>query len=207
MRAGTESTLPAWAARATEELHASDRQAIEIARDLTVEQLNRSPAPGSWSVGQCLEHLFISNEVYLPPMTRALDASTSSAQARLSPSPVDEITPGWFARYFIRTYIDPATQRARAKAPGKLRPAHDVAPDILDKFLRSNDVARDLVNRASVYDVNRIRFKNPFVAGIRFTVGTGVEIIWRHQRRHLLQAERVRAWVLKERHLSLDMKE
>jgi hypothetical protein len=66
-----------------------------------------------------------------------------------------------------------------------------VAPDILDRFARSNVVLRDLVRRASGYDVNRIRFRNPFIAAVRFSVGTGFEIVWRHQRRHLLQAERV----------------
>src|SRR2546430_4319296 len=39
----------------------------------------------------------------------------------------------------------------------------------------------------------RSRFKNPFVRIIRFTVGTGLEVLWRHERRHLLQAERIRA--------------
>ena len=40
-------------------------------------------------------------------------------------------------------------------------------------------------------NVNRIRFWNPFIPGIRFTVGTGLQIIVGHERRHLLQAERV----------------
>ncbi|HEX5215835.1 MAG TPA: DinB family protein [Vicinamibacterales bacterium] len=154
---------------------------------MTVAELNWRPSPSEWSVGQCLEHLFITNEVYLPPMARALDGHAPA------PQPAAAITPGWFGRYFIRNYIDPETQRAPKKAPSKIVPSHRVDADILAKFLRSNDAARDLVRRASAYDVNRIRFKNPFVAGIRFTVGTGVEIVWRHQRRHLLQAERVRA--------------
>ena len=176
-----------WAVRAIEELDRSDRQASAVRRDLTPMQLNWRASPDTWSVGQCLEHLYNANEVYLPPIAKALDSASPISSAP------DEITPGWFGRYFIKHHIDPATQRARHKAPGKIRPAHDVAPDILDKFLRSNDVARALVRRANDYDVNRIRFKNPFVAWIRFTVGTGIEIVWRHQRRHLLQAERVRA--------------
>jgi len=49
-----------------------------------------------------------------------------------------------------------------------------------------------LVQDASDYDVNRIRFKNPFVPLLRFTVGTGLEILSKHQDRHLLQAERVK---------------
>jgi len=187
MPAASDNALPAWAARAIDELHASDRQATAVALGLDAEQLNQPPAPGSWSVGQCLEHLYIANEVYLPPMTQALQGQY--------PSAVEQVTPGWFGRYFIRTYIDPTTQKARAKAPGKIRPAQRVDADILARFLRSNDAARDLVRRASAFDVNRIRFKNPFVGGIRFTVGTGIEIVWRHQRRHLLQAERARAGI------------
>ena len=53
-------------------------------------------------------------------------------------------------------------------------------------------MARQLISRASDYDVNHIRFKNPFIPFLRFTVGTGLEILSKHQSRHLLQAERVR---------------
>jgi DinB superfamily len=176
--------LPAWAARMLEELDASDRQASAVARELSLEQLNWSPAPGQWSVGQCLDHLLMANQVYLPPMARALDGRPHA--------PVQEITPGWFGRWFIRTQIDPSTQRRRGRAPGKITPAQHVDPSVLDQFVRSNDTVRDLVGRASAHDVNRIRFVNPFVPLVRFTVGTGLEIVWKHQRRHLLQAERVR---------------
>jgi hypothetical protein len=176
--------LPAWSSRMLAELDASDRHADQIARGLGPEQLNWRPAEDSWSVGQCLQHLQQANETYLPPIARALDDR--------SPSPVDVITPGWLGRWFIRGYIDPSTQKKPHRAPGKIAPARHVDPSVLDRFLQSNEYARDLVRRASAYDVNRIRFVNPFVPLIRFTVGTGLEIVWKHQRRHLLQAERIR---------------
>jgi hypothetical protein len=176
--------LPAWSSRMLAELDASDRHAGQIARGLSPEQLNWRPAPEAWSVGQCLQHLHHANEVYLPPIARALDDQ--------SPSPVDVVTPGWLGRWFIRGSIDPSTQKTPHRAPGKIAPAQHVDPSVLERFLQSNESARDLVRRASAYDVNRIRFVNPFVPLIRFTVGTGLEIVWKHQRRHLLQAERVR---------------
>jgi hypothetical protein len=40
--------------------------------------------------------------------------------------------------------------------------------------------------------VNRIRYRNPFIPLLRFTVGAGLEIIAKHASRHLLQAEGVR---------------
>jgi hypothetical protein len=105
---------------------------------------------------------------------------------------VDEITPGWFSRWFIRTYIAPNPGGKRARAPKKIEPTKQVEPIILEAFLRSTEAARALVRHASDYDVNRLRYKNPFVPLLRFTVGTGLEIIARHEHRHLLQAETVR---------------
>ena len=80
----------------------------------------------------------------------------------------------------------------RARAPKKVDPSKSVRPDILSAFLRSNQAARELVTRAAEYDVNALRFKNPFIPLLRLTVGTGLEITSNHQSRHLLQAEGVR---------------
>lgn len=177
-------TLPAWATRLIADLDENDRRAQEIAGDLTLAQLNWRASPETWSVGQCLEHLCNANVVYLPPIEKSLEARPSS--------PVAEITPGWFGRWFIQSYIEPSAQTRKRRAPRKIAPVRDVGADVLARLLDSNVVARDLIRRAAAYDVNRIRFVNPFVPVIRFTVGTGLEIVARHQRRHLLQAEGVR---------------
>jgi hypothetical protein len=183
MSTAPTDTAPAWSRQLIAELQASDQRAIALARPLTAEQLNWKPRPGSWSVGQCLEHLCISGEVYLQPIESALKNRPRS--------PVEHITPGWFGAWFIRNYIAPSTKKA--KAPRKITPVlSTVDPSILDRFLAMNRDVRALIERAAPYDVNRIRFVNPFVSIIRFTVGTGFEIISKHEDRHLLQAERVR---------------
>ncbi len=180
----TDSGLPAWSTQLTDELETNDRQATELARGLSPEQLNWKPAESVWSVGQCLQHLCVTNDVYLPAIAKALDDRPRS--------PVQGITPGWLGRWFIRTYIEPSPRSKKAQAPRKIAPAERVDSSVLEVFLRGNDIARALVRRAGAYDVNRIRFKNPLIPLLRFTVGTGLEILWRHQRRHLLQAERIR---------------
>ena len=180
----TVSQQSAWVGRLIDEFDASDRRAIMLAGDLSESQLNWHHSPHSWSIGQCLLHLLHSNLVYLPPLKRALEGRSAS--------PVAEITPGAFGAWFIRSYIDPATQKRRGKAPRKTKPAPHVAADVLDQFVKSNEAVRDLVKRAAPYDVNRIRFVNPFIPVIRFTVGTGFEILSRHEGRHLRQGERVR---------------
>jgi hypothetical protein len=139
----------------------------------------------AWSIGQCLEHLRVGNEVVLPEISAALEGRPPRNTA-------DEITLGWFARYFIRTYIAANPGGKRAKAPLKIQPASQVDPTVLEAFLRSMEAVRTVVSHARHYDVNRIRYKNPFIPGLRFTVGAGLEILAKHPGRHLLQAEGVK---------------
>ncbi len=178
------SVLPNWSLRLISEFDVADRHAESIAKILSAVQLNWRPRQDAWSIGQCLEHLHVANEVYLPALSAALEGC--------QPRRVDELRHGWFSRWFIRTYIAPNPGGTRALAPKKIAPVTEVDVFVLDAFLRSNEAARKLVRRASDYDVNRIRFENPFIPLVRFTVGTGLEIIAKHQSRHLLQAERVR---------------
>jgi hypothetical protein len=182
--AGAEFRLPAWSLRLVSELEAADRRAEGIAQALSPEQLNWQPRPGAWSVGQCLEHLYITNGVYFPAISAALKEPQQAV--------VEEIRLGWFSRWFIRNYIAPNPDGPRARAPKKIEPSKTVDPAILAAFLGSNQAVRELVRRAAEYDVNALRFKNPFIPLLRFTVGTGLEIISKHQSRHLLQAEGVR---------------
>ena len=184
MTAPQETPAPAWSVRLALELGANDQTAQALAAGLTEEQFNWQPAMGSWSVGQCLEHLCRTNEAYL--------ASISAALKEKPDSPVEQITPGWFGRWFIRSFVEPTPNTKRVSAPPKIRPAARVDLDVLDRFLSSNNSCREFIVRTCGKDINRIRFWNPFVPGIRFTVGTGLEIITGHERRHLLQAERVR---------------
>jgi hypothetical protein len=173
-----------WSLRILSELDAADRRAESVAAGLSPSQLNWQPRQGAWSVGQCLDHLRTGNEIMAPLLSAALEGRPHG--------PVEEITLGWLSGCFIRTYTAPNPGGTRAKAPKKIEPAMQVEPVILKNFLRSTEAARLLVKQASNYDVNRIRYKNPFIPLLRFTVGVGLEIIAKHQGRHLLQAEAVK---------------
>jgi hypothetical protein len=171
--------------RLISELDAADARATSLAQELSREQLNWKPHPAKWSIGQCLDHLRVANETYCRAMANALEDQP--------PSIVEEITPGWFGRWFIRKFIEPSHKTTRGRAPKKTKPAPEVDSSVLDRYLASNKNARELIDRAGNYDVNHIRFTNPYIPVIRFTLGTGFEVLSAHQRRHLLQAERVKS--------------
>lgn len=175
---------PAWCERLTSDLTASDASAKALVTGLTEDQLNWQPAPSAWSIGQCLDHLCLMNDVYLPPVMAALKDAPEG--------PAEEIVLGWFAAWFFRSFVEPSPSSKRAPAPAKIRPSQRIPLSVLDHFLAGNQSCRDVIADARSKDVNRVRFWNPFVPGIRFTAGAGLQIIATHERRHLLQAQRVR---------------
>jgi hypothetical protein len=173
-----------WPDRIIARLDEADHRAHALADNLRIEQLNWRPSPDEWSIGQCLEHLLVFNHLYMAAISRALDKQL--------PSPVSEVEAGRISAWFMRTYVEPGSHTRRVRSPHKIKPGERVNPFVLNDFLRSNQEAKNLVRRAGAYDVNRIRYKNPLVPFVRFTVGVGLELTWKHQFRHVLQAERVK---------------
>jgi hypothetical protein len=182
----TVAVSPAWSERLVSEFNDSDARVKTLTKGLSVTQLNWPPRPDAWSIGQCLEHLAISSDVYL--------AAIASALINRQPGgSVDQIVLGPFGGYFIRNFIEPTPTTKRARAPRKITPTRSsLDSGIVDRFLAGNEKARALVRRAAGYDVNHVRFRNPFIPLLRFSVGTGLELHSSHERRHLLQAERVK---------------
>lgn len=184
--AAHHSVSPAspWSVRLASALSANDAAAKQLLDGLTEQQLNWQPSPTSWSIGQCFDHLCATTDLYLPPILAALKDKPDS--------PVNEIALGSVSSWFIRSFIEPSPNTKRAKAPSKIKPASSTSLSVLDRFLSGNQSCRDLLLTARCKNVNRIRFWNPFIPGLRFTVAAGLEIIPAHQRRHLLQAQRAR---------------
>jgi hypothetical protein len=173
--------------RLLDALRAVDAEARAIGADLDDDAFNRSPEPGrAWSVAQCFDHMTRTGRAYLAPLRDATAEARQRGLGRRGP-----IDPGYFGGLFLE-YLEPPP-RFRFPAPGQIRPGPG-APKLptLQAFLGMQTDARALVEEAAGLDLNRARFVNPFVPGVRFRVGTGFLIIAGHNRRHLWQARRVR---------------
>ena len=77
------------------------------------------------------------------------------------------------------------------KAPGKIRPVSVEPEQAFQELRRGHIEIQELLAATAQPDLNRIRFKNPFIPVLHFTVATGLLIMAAHGRRHLEQAERL----------------
>ena len=183
-RANT-ADLPPHLRSILDDLDKSDQEARRIVTGLSDEQANWRPVETAWSIAQCLDHLGRTNTVYVAALLKA--GQDARPDARRDGGPIE---PGWFGRFFVRTLEPPP--RRKLRAPKKIVPASAMAGrEVLERFLRSQEDVRVVIRDGAGLDLNRIRFHNPFLGFLRFTVGTGLLIIAAHNRRHLWQAERV----------------
>lgn len=167
------------------------REFDAMARDVPVtfgrlnwRQLNWRPAPASWSVAQCFDHLVKSEAAMSSEIARALDRALPLTLWQRLP-----LWPRLFGWMLVASQA-PGGKR-KFKAPEAAVPsASDVAPGVLDRFVaRQQDLATTV--RALDEDRGRRIMVSPFAAQITYSVLDGYRIIAAHQRRHFAQAQGV----------------
>jgi hypothetical protein len=144
--------------------------------------------PGSWSVAECLDHLATGNRVYLAAMEPAAARARQRGSTRRRAA-----APGLVGGWFV-TYLEPPVRAGlKTKAPRKIRPRPSPrVDDALAAFLASQEAVRAFLRTYAAIDLAGVRFANPFIPGLRFSLATGLHVIAAHERRHLWQAWRVR---------------
>jgi hypothetical protein len=180
------ATSPAEVLALEEALNAAERDARALVAGLSEEQGAWRAEPGSWSVAECLDHLAVANRVYLRAMQPAAERAVAEGRRRRRP-----IRPGLIGGWFVRSMEPPV--RTKGKAPKKIRPRTSPAlADAFDQFLASQEEVRTFLRRYADLDLAGVRFPNPFIPGVRFSLATGLHVIPAHERRHLWQAANVR---------------
>lgn len=164
---------------------AAQTEAHSLIAGLTEEQAAWRPHPAAWSVAECLDHLALTNRVYIRAMQPAADAARSAKKLRRRPA-----LPGYFGAWFVRSLEPPA--KLKAKSPKSIKPR--TSPTLAATsaaFFASHSEAQDFLRANSDLDLATILFPNPFLKLLRFTLATGLHVIPAHERRHLHQARAV----------------
>jgi hypothetical protein len=160
-------------------------EADALVGPLTDEQFNWQPAPGSWSVAECIEHLNITARHYLPRLDEGIAEATRRGLYGDGPFTHDLI-----GKFFVRTMEPPA--RFRIKAPTTFRPGPQRSRSEIMAAFRAYQVQFvDRLRQASGLDLRRAKVHSPAVAWIKVSLNSGFALMCAHERRHLWQAQRV----------------
>ena len=149
-----------------------------------VERLTAAPQAGAWSVIQVLAHLNFYSRYYHAAISKCMEHRVTGAEW---------FSPGWLGNYFTRL-MEPKEDgglRRKMKAPANSQPVMkpDAVPTILE-FLQHQQELLQLLEKARIYDLNRLRVPTSLTPLIRLKLGDTFRFLIAHQRRHWLQAER-----------------
>jgi hypothetical protein len=167
------------------ELAAIGREAREVFGHLSAVQLNWKPSAEQWSVGQCFDHLIVTNRCFFPDMEKVASGMyKGSLWARVSP------LSGFFGRYILNA-LDPAKGK-KIRAPRAFLPAEsDVDADVIGRFVENlSEVATRMRATRSV-DLRRTVITSPASALVTYSLLDAYRIFVAHGRGHFEQARRV----------------
>lgn len=175
-------------AQLLEQFDAVDRDAHALVSGMTEEQGTSRPAPGAWSVAECLDHLALTNRVYLDSMREPARQAQRDNRFRREPA-----LPGFAGRWFIRSLEPPVKAYLKTKARKFVQPPPSPRlSDAFERFQTSQQLIRDYIGEFAGIDLATVTFPNPFLPGLRFSLATGLHVLAAHERRHLWQARKGR---------------
>jgi DinB superfamily len=183
-----DGSLPAELDALAQALDANERDARQLVEGLTEVQGTWRKEPGSWSVAECLDHLAVGGRVYLAAMEPPAQHARDTGRARRGAA-----RPGLVGGWFARSLEPPVNPRRRMRAPRKIVPRPGPAlGDAAAAFFTSHAQVVQFLRTYAGIDLAGVRFPNPFIRGLRFSLATGLHVLAAHERRHLWQAWTVR---------------
>lgn len=151
---------------------------------LPPEKLNHKPNATSWSALECIEHLNLYGDYYLPEIQRQILASSAPA------SPV-------FHAGVIGNYFAKLMKAENGKVGKKMKSPKDKDPKgsrltttTIDRFLKQQELLRSLLEQSAGVDLTRTKTSISISRMIRLRLGDTFRFFVYHIERHMLQAER-----------------
>lgn len=167
------------------EAEATAVDAQQLFGRLNAAQLNWKPSAAAWSVGQCLEHLMISNRGFFPQLEQIVKGEQRPTFWQRLP-----VLPGLFGRLLIKA-VTPGAPR-KLKAPARFQPAQSaIDPQIVNRFIAHQHDVIARMRATEPFNPARIIISSPVTKLIVYSLLDAYRVVVVHERRHFAQAQRV----------------
>ncbi|HYH07354.1 MAG TPA: DinB family protein [Thermoanaerobaculia bacterium] len=165
------------------ELNDATRRAWTLVHSTDGRLFTVRPNPSSWSAAECISHLSISTEMFLPILRSAIeDGRKRGLKAKGKPR-MDLL--GRVLRWFLEP---PTRSRVRTTAPFVPRAVRAKA-EAFGEFANLQQKLGEILQSAKDVDLGKIKIVSPFDKRVKYNLYSAFRIVVAHQRRHLWQAE------------------
>lgn len=158
-------------------------RAERLAGAATPQKLAARPSPTSWSAAECLAHLTLTTDAYLPLLDAALAAAPPGTVAH-----DHRYAPGFIGGLLAWSLEPPYRMKTKTGPSFVPGPPAD-ANAVLAQFLAGQAELKQRLIACDGKDLNRMMVRSPFNQKLRYNVYAALLSLLAHQRRHLWQAE------------------
>jgi hypothetical protein len=152
---------------------------------LSAQQVNWKSSRGEWSIGQCYDHLIISDRPYLQIIEEILQGRHRQRAWERMP-----LLPRFFGPLLIRT-LRPDSGRKVTARPAFYPSSSHIAPGIIASFLEQQGRLLRLMEATRGLELDSITITSPVVRFVTYSLMDAYRIIVVHEQNHFVQARRV----------------
>lgn len=167
------------------ELEKISENAKQVFGKLSAEQINWKPDSKIWSIGQCFEHLIVTNSLYFPNIQKVIDGTHRNNFFSKIPFSTNLIAA------LMKNALNPG-QKRKMKTFKVFEPsASNVSPTIIADFFENNRKLIEIIAACKGLEIHKIKIAEPLSVALNLRLDDAFEILAMHEKRHVLQAERV----------------
>lgn len=166
------------------DLTSRTRQHISMADELqkrSYQDLSYRPKAGSWNALECIEHLNLYGDFYLPEIQKQIRESDHP--------PKEQFKSGFLGNYFAESML-PKEKLNKMKTFRDKDPIDkDLDPKVISEFLRQQEQLLELLRAAEKVDLGKTKVPTSISKFIRLKLGDAFRVVIYHNQRHLEQAQ------------------
>ncbi|WP_044200713.1 DinB family protein [Flammeovirga sp. OC4] len=169
---------------------------VEILKELPLAHLQFRRHENAWNVLECLYHLNLYGEFYIPHFQRLLKAAKQKEK--------EDYKSGWLGNYFAKS-MKPKEQKVKNKMPSPKEKNPLGLPldrDVINHRLQQISDLLLIIEQAKNKDLERERCPITISKWITLQLGDTLHFIINHEERHLLQIKKILLYREKEKEVN-----
>ncbi|MGB1205488.1 MAG: DinB family protein [Chitinophagales bacterium] len=171
-----------------QELSDSTKMYVEAFGHLSSEALNWKPQADKWSVGQCIDHIIVTNLTYIPIIEQSANKTYRHTFWQKMP-----FLPTFMGNMLLKT-IAPSPTTKKVKTFQIFEPAtSQIADDILKQYQAHKAELSKVFAQTDKLNYEKIIISSPVNKYIIYSLKIAMDIVVAHEKRHFEQAKNVLA--------------
>lgn len=156
---------------------------VESLKNIDLNSLKWKENTTSWSILECLEHLNLYGDFYLPQMEKEIKKSTTKSDL--------EFRSGILGNYFAKSML-PKEKLNKMKTFKDKNPLNaNLDKTVIDKFINQQIKLLDLLNQSRNVSLNKVKIQTSISSLIKLKLGDTFQFFINHIIRHLAQIKKI----------------